>query len=243
MDLRIAAISLLFLAACAMPPAATDLARSTTAALLLGEQHDAPEHHALQREVVQGLADRGVLAAVAMEMAEGGASTEGLSPQSGEDEVRRALRWDAQAWPWQDYAPAVMAAVGAGVPVVGANLPRERMLAAMNDAAFDQLLPGAALKAQQQAIRLGHCELLPESQIAPMTRMQVARDQAMARTIVQLLQPGKTVVLIAGAGHVDPQLGVPRHLPNGVEVRPVLLPVQAGPRRDYCEDMRRSMGK
>jgi uncharacterized iron-regulated protein len=240
MDLRIAAISLLFLAACASTRTASDLTRTTTPALLLGEQHDAPEHHRLQREVVQALAGRGGLAAVAIEMAERGAGTTGLPPQASEADVQRALRWDAQAWPWEDYGPAVMAAVAAGVPVVGANLPRDAMRAAMNDAAFDRLLPGAALEAQQQAIRTGHCGLLPDSQIAPMARIQVARDQAMAQTIAQLLQPGKTVVLIAGAGHVDPQLGVPMHL-AAIEHQAVVLPAQAGS-RDYCEEMRKSMG-
>jgi uncharacterized iron-regulated protein len=243
MHLRFAAIGLLFLAACASPPAMTDIAQTDSAALLLGEQHDAAEHHRRQREVVQALAARGSLAALALEMAEQGASTAGLQAGASEDEVRAALRWDAQAWPWADYAPAVMAAVAAGVPVVGANLPRDRMRAAMGDAGFDAMLPGAAIEAQRQAIRNGHCGLLPESQIGPMTRVQIARDQAMAKTLAQLRQAGKTVVLLAGAGHVDRELGVPRHLPAGMESRSVVLPVVASTGRDYCEEMRRSMGK
>ena len=43
--------------------------------VLLGEQHDAPEHHAIEREVVQALADAHQLAALALEMAEAGRST------------------------------------------------------------------------------------------------------------------------------------------------------------------------
>ena len=42
---------------------------------------------------------------------------------------------------------------------------------------------------------------------------QIARDRAMAQTLQQAARPGKTVVLLAGSGHVDPRLGVPRHLP------------------------------
>ena len=229
----------LVLAGCVSPPAAPDIVESGTAVLLLGEQHDEPGHQKLQREMVQALAGRGMLAAVALEMAESGASTTGLAAQSTEQEVRRALRWDSDGWPWAAYAPAVMAAVAAGVPVVGANLQRDRLRAAMADATLDTLLPGPVIKAQQQAIRIGHCGLLPENQIAPMARVQIARDRTMAATLAGLVVPGKTVLLIAGGGHVDPEVGVPRHLPAGLASKSVVLPAPLTQKRDYCEDMRR----
>lgn len=180
--------------------------------LLVGEQHDAQAHHDLEQQIVSSLASRGLLAALALEMAEVGSSTAQLKPSSTEEQVRKALNWDDQAWPWADYGPAVMTAVRAGVPVLGANLPRAQMPASMNDDKLDARLPGPALKAQQQGIRLGHCGLLPESQIQPMTRIQIAKDITMAATLHQLLVPGKTVVLLAGNGHVDRRLGVPQHL-------------------------------
>lgn len=241
MRLRFATTCLLLLVACASPTPATDAAQSETALLLLGEQHDEPIHHRLEREMVAALAGRGVLAALAIEMADSPFSTAGLSPQAREDEVRRALRWDAQGWPWADYGPSVMVAVAAGVPVVGTNLDRARLRAAMADASLDGQLPGPAIKAQQQAIREGHCGLLPESQIGPMTRMQIARDRAMAATLTTLVVPGKTVLLLAGAGHVDPAVGIPQHLPSGLAGQSVVLPVALAPKRDYCDDMRRSL--
>lgn len=241
MQLRLAPIALLFLAACASPLTVTDIVKSGAPALLLGEQHDEPDHQRLHRETVQALAGRGTLAAVALEMAPSGTSTAGLPPQASEEEVRRALQWDSNGWPWASYGPAVMAAVSAGVPVVGANLPRDRLRSAMTDTSVDGLLPGPAIKAQEQAIRLGHCNLLPENQITPMTRVQISRDRAMAATLAGLVVPGKTVVLIAGVGHVDEDIGVPRHLPAGLVSKSVELPKPLAPRRDYCEDMRRSM--
>ena len=241
MSLRIAAISLLFLVACASRPATPSLAQGEAALLLVGEQHDEPVHHEQEREIVQALAVRGELAALALEMADSGASTIGLGPQATQEDVRRALRWDAEGWRWSDYAPAVMAAVATGVPVVGINLERSHLRAAMGDAGLDGLLPGPAIKAQQQAIRDGHCGLLPESQITPMTRMQIARDRHMAAGLAQLAVPGKTVLLIAGAGHVDAQVGVPRHLPEGLASRSIVLETTPGPKRDYCEDLRRQL--
>lgn len=210
-------------------------------AILLGEQHDAPAHQRLHREVIRLLAERGQLAAVAVEMAERGASTADLKRSADEDLVQSTLRWNEAAWPWRAYGPAVMAAVRAGVPVMGANLPRAAMRDAMANAFLDGQLPGPALKAQQQAIRNGHCQLLPESQIQPMTRIQIARDQAMAATLVQARVPGKAVVLLAGAGHVDASLGVPQHLPKDFESRSEALAGSDAPVKDHCEELRKQM--
>jgi uncharacterized iron-regulated protein len=239
----IAAIVLALLAACAsrLPlPAIVNGVGPLPDVLLLGEQHDAAAHQDLQRRIVESLAGRGRLAALALEMAEQGASTAGLGADAPEQAVRDALRWDDAAWPWRSYGPAVMSAVRSGAPVVGANLPRRQMREAMADARLDGLLPPPALHSQQLAIREGHCGLLPETQLMPMTRVQIARDRAMAQAVMDALAPGRTVVLIAGGGHVDPALGVPRHLPAGLRVQPEQLPAQP-PARDYCEEMRRGM--
>src|SRR3989344_3795515 len=67
-----------------------------TDVLLLGEQHDAPEHQPLQRDATDA-------------------------------QAQAALQWNDAAWPWKAYGPVVMAAVAAGVPVLGGNLPRAQM--------------------------------------------------------------------------------------------------------------------
>ncbi|MBW8890856.1 MAG: ChaN family lipoprotein [Burkholderiales bacterium] len=209
-------------------------------ALILGEQHDAPEHHTIERETVEALASRGQLAALLLEMAEEGHSTLRLDAAATEAQVRDALAWNDKAWPWQSYGPVVMAAVRA-----------------MADVSLDVQLNGEAYTAQQDAVREGHCKLLPEPQIVPMTRIQVGRDRAMAQAIVKARQPGKTVLLVSGAGHATKVLGVPQHLPTDVSVKSVRL--QAGespdeeqdkeaydavwrtaplPPKDYCADMR-----
>ena len=193
-----------------------------TDVLLLGEQHDAPDHQRLQREAVQALAARGQLGAVVMEMAEQGHGTAGLPRDATESQVQAALEWKDTAWPWQAYGPVVMAAVRAGVPVWGGNLPRARMRDAMADTAWDRHLPAPALQRQHEALREGHCGLLPASQIAPMARIQIARDASMARTAAEARVSGKVVLLIAGGGHVLRSLGVPTHLPAGSASKVVL---------------------
>ena len=225
--------------------------------LLLGEQHDAAEHQQIEQDVITTLASRGVLAAVMLEMADVGVSTAKLHPSSNDERVRLALSWSDQSWPWAAYGPAVMAAVRAGVPVVGANLPRTAMKASMADSKLDVQLPGPALKAQQQLIRIGHCDLLPEGQITPMTRIQIAKDISMANTVAQAAVPGKVVVLLSGSGHANRQLGVPQHLPAALNVKAVRLLAGDGaqqdpafdavwttpavPAVDYCEGMEKAL--
>ena len=191
--------------------------------LLLGEQHDAPEHQTLQRESVEALAARGQLAALAIEMAESDHGTAKLPASASEAQVRTALAWNDKSWPWAAYGPVVMSAVRAGVPVLGANLPRARMKNAMADVSLDVQLNDKALAAQQAAVRAGHCNLLPESQIAPMTRIQIARDREMAHTAAQAVVPGRTVLLVMGSAHADKALGVPQHLPTDLRVRSVVM--------------------
>ena len=230
-----------------------------TDALLLGEQHDAPQHQDIQTQVVAWLAGQGLLAALTLEMAKQGGSTQGLSAQASAAQVQTALGWDERAWPWAAYGPAIMAAVRQGVPVFGANLSSADLRAAMQDRSLDQTLNETALSTQQQRIRDGHCQLLPESQIAPMTRIQIARDRAMAQTIGRVALAGRTVVLLAGHGHVVRSLGVPQHLPASLTVSSVQLlagaaqdgsaagadfdqvwPTGPMPQRDYCAEFKAS---
>lgn len=251
-------LALLLLAACAGPSLAPSQLEALLPAdaLLLGEQHDAPAHQRIHRDVIEQLAARGILAGVVIEMAEAGHGTGGLARDASEQQVRAALHWSDASWPWPAYAPAVMAAVRAGVPVSGADLSRSQLRDAMANRSFDTQLPGPALKAQQQLVRLGHCGLLPESQITPMTRAQIARDIAMAQTVQSLAEPGRVVLLLAGAAHVDRQLGVPLHLPAQLQVRVVRLQADGGgedaasgaadatwhtapaPARDYCATLK-----
>ena len=254
---------LLSLGACSLQPRLSDEERLAAwlpaDVLLLGEQHDAVAHQRVQQGLVATLAGRGQLAALALEMADSGTSTAGLPSDASPEQVRTSLKWDDTAWPWTAYGPVVMSAQRAGVPVLGANLPRGDMRASMADSQLDLRLPAPAFKAQQQLIRQGHCDLLPEGQITPMTRIQIARDRRMADTLAKAVRLGKVVVLISGSVHADKQLGVPQHLPAGLQVKSVRLlaggkslpgesfdsvwTTEALPDKDYCAGLREQFRK
>jgi uncharacterized iron-regulated protein len=197
-----------------------------TRALLLGEQHDASEHQRIARALVQTLAGRSALAAVVLEMLPAGISSAQLPRDSTEAAMQRALGWNEGAWPWAAYGPVVMAAVQAGVPVLGGNLPDQQMRAQMARSELDGRLAPAALAEQQQLMRQGHCGLLPESQIVPMARIQIARDLSLAATLEAAMRqagPQQLVLMLSGSVHADKRLGVPAHLPPELAVRSVRL--------------------
>lgn len=233
---------LLALPGCALQPLSTPADSAWQAelerwpasdALLLGEQHDAPEHQRWEADSVRWLAEHGRLAALVIEMAEAGTGTDGLPPDANAAQVYAALRWNEAAWPWERYRAVVMAAVAAGVPVRGGNLPRSRMRAAMQDEALDRHLPPAALALQRNAIEEGHCGLLPADRVMPMVRIQLARDASMAHAVQQARQDGRTVLLAAGWGHVRRDLGVPTWLPANFNAKVAIA--QAGQARAAIE--------
>lgn len=257
-------LATLLLAGCAStPPTATiapsdwqpQLLRQQPDVLLLGEQHDAGAHQQWQHDTVAQLAARGRLAALVLEMADAGHSTRGLPPDAPEAAVRQALDWNDKGWPWQRYGPVVMAAVRAGVAVHGGNLPRAQMRDAMQQSDWDRHLPAPGWQRQIDAIRSGHCGLLPPGQLVPMARIQLARDASMARTAAALAAPGRTVVLIAGRGHVLRSIGIPTWLPPGLRAtvalgqagteaqadagdRDWVVQTPALPPQDHCAELR-----
>ena len=184
-----------------------------TDVLLLGEQHDAPDHQRLQRDTVQWLAARGRLAAVVLEMAERGHSTAALARDATEAQVQSALQWNDAAWPWSAYGPVTMAAVRAGVPVLGGNLPRSAMAAATQETRWDNHLAAPARQQLLDALQDGHCGLLPATRLPAMARVQIARDASMALTAQEAVRPGQTVLLVAGGEHVLRHRGIPTHWP------------------------------
>lgn len=256
--LAVALITALSLVACGLwQPPVTPAPLPPAQIILLGEQHDADAHQALQRKVVTQLAGQRRLEAVVLEMAEQGHDTRGLPANASQALVRERLRWNDDAWPWRRYGPVVMSAVRAEVPVVGGNLPRAAMGDVMRDTTRDTALDAAARARQTDDIRTSHCGLLPEAQLPGMVRIQMARDQALAGTVAGLVQPDRSVVLIAGARHVARDLGVPRHWSPALQAQAHVVLMQAGstveapppgvdevwatpplPEKDHCAELR-----
>jgi uncharacterized iron-regulated protein len=226
--------------------------------LIFGEVHDQPDQQRQVAEEVQRLAAAGQLAAVVLEMAEAPHATTALPRDASEVQVQQALQW--RGWPWESYAAVVMNAVRAGVPVLGGNLPRADMRAAMSDAGLDATLPDAARQRLSQEVRDGHCGLIPEAQMPGMVRIQIARDRSMAATAARAAReavPPRKVLMLAGAQHASRDRGVPLHLLATDPSLPVHVVMfgalsarlvaderrdaKLSPQADHCADLRRDL--
>lgn len=246
---------LLALCGCAAPAPSTP-----TRLLIFGEQHDQPDQQRQVAAEVKELAAGGRLAAVVLEMAESPHGTAALPRDASEAQVRDALQW--KGWPWEAYAAVAMNAVRAGVPVWGGNLPRAQMRPAMADVTLDQRIDAGARESIAEAVRSGHCDLLPPSQEPGMVRIQIARDRSMARVVEAALRdapPGTKVLLLTGAQHASRDRGVPLHLQAGKRMDAAqmhvvvfgegdiglradeLRPAVFTPQEDHCEGLRKRL--
>jgi uncharacterized iron-regulated protein len=213
---------------------AAEYAKALAAAdiVLLGENHDNPDHHILQAWVLQQvLADWGENAVVIFEMIgaeEEEALTKALNatPPPLVAELGPILRWEARGWPsfaiYQPIAEAVInkkakfrAGYGANsetmqVAKQGLNgmAPEKREKLALNNE-----LPAPDLAALMDELFKGHCEMIGREKLAPMAAIQRFRDASLAdAALTALADAGKPAVIIAGNGHVRKDRGAPLYI-------------------------------
>ena len=209
-------------------------ALENAAFVLIGEKHDNVDHHRIQAWLLARLIARGRHPAVAFEMLTRDqedrlADYLAAHPRQAAG-LGDAVGWGKSGWPdWATYQPIAQAALDGGAPIVAAGLPPEtlRAIAKNGVEALDHedqvflgpyraLSPRLAARMKQQIIE-GHCNMLPASMIDPMLTTQTVKDAAMAAAMVRgghAAGPAgrNSAVLIAGNGHVRPDLGVPWHL-------------------------------
>lgn len=191
--------------------------------LLLGEQHDHPDHHQLQLQILTRLAQQQRLGSVAFEMANTDQQLQ-LDKWAGRgDEVTaEALDWSA-GWPWERYASQLKFALNHADQVVAADLPRHEQIQAYQQGAAEGYLDAAHSRYMMELIYTSHCEQLPRTNLLQMLQVQLARDQQMAQRMQATTQTGKVNVLIAGAQHVRKDTGVVRWLPESLHSTSLIM--------------------
>jgi uncharacterized iron-regulated protein len=195
--------------------------------ILLGERHDHPDHHAFQALLVRGVAATGRRPTVAFEMlaADQAAALAAHLKDAPRDAagLGDAVGWARSGWPaWPLYQPIAEAALAAGLPLAAANLPAGTAravargdLGALEPAlvrrhGLDRPAAPAVQAAMEAEMRDSHCGQLPDTLLPAMVTAQRARDAAMAERLLAAVGDG--AVLIAGAGHVRTDRGVPIYL-------------------------------
>jgi uncharacterized iron-regulated protein len=234
------------------------------ARVIVGEQHDNRDHHQLQLWLLQTLGQRRPQGSLLLEM---------LTPdqQLRVDDVRNAstpqidlpgaLAWQS-GWDWDLYGPIVRFALGQPYPLLAANLSDNEVRAfyAQPPGLSGSRSNAPSVKDELLAqISGSHCGLLPKSKMPAMLAVQQQRDRRMAERLRAAPEPS---LLFVGAYHARKDVGVPLHIldlgepeapivlmlaQQGSEVTPAMADyvwyTPASPAPDYCEEMRKQMGK
>ncbi len=260
--------------ACSMQHTAESAMRSAPTVWLMGEVHDNPQAHQARYEIIADKVKQGWRPAIVMEQFD--REHQGLL-RTAQDECKTAAcitskPW-AEKWQWELYEPIIQLALDYQLPLLAANVSREdanRIVKGGYSAALDpdtiahyelnKPLPPALAEQHRQNIVEGHCNMLPAQVAEKMIAAQVARDVWMAKVIEQQAEQ-RDVVLIAGNGHVQKDVGVVPWLPvtlqetttvygfiensqaGGSKQFDVLAQVPAHPREDPCEAFKAMMKK
>jgi len=236
---------------------------ATAPRVLVGEQHDNPDHHALQLWLMRQLAAQRAQGSLLMEMInpnqQANVDAVQAAARAGEvpSDLFKALAWQAN-WDWSVYGALVTYAVKQPYPLLAANLDRAQIMQIYKQR---PTLEGTASTTPYvqttllNDIRESHCGLLPETQMPAMLAVQQQRDRRMAE---RLLSASAPAVLLAGAFHVRKDLGVPLHLSDlgAKDGNVVLILAEVGktvsaesadyvwytaaqPEQDHCAKLRR----
>lgn len=243
--LSIAVLATVVLGACATASSDPFDAAHLAAAIqrkpvvLLGEVHDNAAQHAVRAQALRRVLEGGARPALAFEQFD-------REQQAAIDRARRepppagttaADHVIAQAgqrgWDWDLYRPYVALALEFDLPIVAANLSRpdaSRVARAGVGAVFDEAtiaalglerLPPAFLRAHEQAVDDGHCNMLPSTVTPTLARAQIARDAALAQALRPYADRG--VILLTGNGHARNDVGVPFFLTAAERARTLTI--------------------
>ena len=213
--------------------------------VLVGERHDHPGHHAIQLRVLRIMAAQGPVV-VGVEWLQQDAQPACDTLSAGKislDEFRAQVKWD-QSWgfPWKMVAPIFAEVRAKGLPLVALGAPQGVVrqvatggLKSLTPKQRSSIAPFLDLDdpayrekvARQFAF---HGVMNPQAQ-ENFFAAQVVRDETMAHNLAPRLAPwpdgGKRGLVLAGAGHLAGDMGLPpriaRRLPGA---RPLtILPV------------------
>ena len=197
---------------------------ATVKFLLLGENHDNPDHHILQAKMIDDITQFGRRPNIVFEMIPrslgGEASIYDLNKDPQLNDFAKRLRWEERGWnSWDIYRPIALAAAVDGLRMLPGNLDRATIrklyasgtvLSKEDRQRFmvdEQPSPTHQTSLNQELIA-SHCGMIDEESLPAMSRIQRTKDGSMADALISAsVRSG--AVLIAGNGHVRKDRGVP----------------------------------
>lgn len=187
--------------------------------VIVGEKHDNPYHHQIEKWLVEQLPQQRPQGSVLMEMIT-------PSQQGNVDKVKQDLQTNSALldsrvaeliawqpnWKWALYGDLVMAGMRAPYPLLSANLDRSEIMAFYQQ----PVLPKGQLSVRPQVqealaatIRESHGGEISAERLHAMVAIQQQRDRRMAERLLAAPTPA---LLIVGGYHASRVVGVPLHI-------------------------------
>lgn len=202
--------------------------------VFVGESHDRYEHHLNQLEIICRLYRRDPSLVIGMEFFQQpfqGALDNYTSGHLGVPEMlRRTEYYTRWRFDFRLYEPILRFAQENNIPLVALNVPAELIgritrsgIAGLDEAARAQLpdidRSDSDYRRRLEAVFDQH----PGSEDAPFEHFleaQLTWDEGMAESAARYLKenPGRTMVALAGSGHVAHRSGIPRRLARRIDV-------------------------
>jgi len=203
--------------------------------IFVGESHDRYEDHLNQLAIIRGLHEQGADLAIGTEFFQQPFQPALDAYVAGDlseaDLLRETQYFQRWRFDYRLYRPILRYARAQGIPIIALNVPTEITekvgaggLAALS--AEERALAPADIDREDQAYR-EHIEAVfamhPKADGAEFEHfleVQLLWDEGMAERAAQFLtsHPNKTLVVLAGAGHVEYGRGIPQRVLRRVEV-------------------------
>lgn len=197
--------------------------------IFVGERHDRYEDHLAQLAVLEGLQQRGESLAIGMEAFQQPLQTHLDAYVAGaiseEEMLRRTEYFSRWRFDYRLYRPILRFARQHGIPVIALNLPNELTekvgdvgIAGLSKEERAQLPEGIdrgdpAYRARLKRAFEAHPGM-DEKDFEHFLEVQLLWDEGMAARAAQFLaeHPERTLVVLAGVGHVEYGQGIPARL-------------------------------
>ena len=208
--------------------------------IYVGETHSVYGHHLLQLAVIRGLYEQGVDLAIGMEFFQQPFQKwldAWIAGELSEAEMLEKTQWyDRWRFDYRLYRPLLRFAREHGIPIIALNVPRE-----LTDKVSQKGLAGlsrderaqlpAEIDRSDQAYRQRLHEVFSrhqkndESRFERFLDVQYSWDEGMAERIADYLRahPEKTLVVLAGSGHLAYGSGIPNRVARRLPVSSVIL--------------------
>ena len=202
----------------------------------LAEEHANVRDHLAQLRIISRLRERNPDIAIGLEMVQRPFQEvldRYIVGDISEAELRRQTEYDARwGYDWSLYAPIFRFAKIYGVPLIALNTPTEitrqvafEGLASLSEENFRYIPPLSEIKLDNQAYRAEVREVFAQhgshgnsEAFENFFSAQVLWDETMAEAVAEYHQahPRSQVIVLAGAGHINNDYGVPERVARRV---------------------------